>query len=380
MSQGDDFDQVILALNEAAMDESCWPRAAVLIDNACGTKGSCLIFGQGKAQRDVFFWTKNFYLAGERRTDFEADYFDGYYQADERVPRIKTLPDGKLVHVSELYTDQERNSSPVYNEFLPRTYTQDSLITHLEGPGLSQIVWSIADPVESTGWRTDQVEMMQRLLPHLRHCVSLRQALADVEAVGWSLYELLDNKNCGIIQLDRHGRILEMNDSASALLSRRTGLAARGGFLTVRDTSDNSRLQEVLHEALPRLARPATSGSVTIARAPAGSRLVLHVFPVEQSRTDFRTRRVAAIVMIVDPEANERIDPQLVGEAFGLTRTESVLAVSLASGLTIRDIAVSTGREESTIRWHMKKIFKKQGISRQAQLVQRVQTLKGIPR
>ena len=379
MSQQDLFDRILVALHEASMNESLWPATSALIDQACGTTGSYLLYGKGKLQRDVYFFSKNFCLGGELRKDIEEDYFGAYFLVDERVPRIRTLPDSTVFHVADLYTEEEKRSSPAYNELLPHTNTQDSVLVHLEGPGTTQIVWNIADPVESGGWRSSQIEMIKRLLPHVRHYVNVRQALTDARAVGTSLSKLLDNRNCGIVQLDRHERILHANDFAAALLRRGDAICQRERCLAAWDSSDNARLQELLRDALPRLVSPATGGSVTIGRKSMGPRLVLHVSPVDEGQTDYHTRGVAAIVMIVDPAAPESIDPGLVRDVFGLTRAESTVAVLLASGLTVREIAESTGRRESTVRWHMKQIFQKQRITRQTQLVRRVQTLSGFP-
>ena len=378
MSERHLFDRILVSLQEAIIDASRWPVTSALIDEACGTKGSYLLFGHGKSQSDVFFFSKEFCMGGERRTDIEENYFNTYYLVDERVPRIKSLPDSQLVHVADLYTQREKKISLAYNECLPITSTQNSLLARLDGLGASQIVWNIADPIEGGGWRSAQVEMIKRILPHVRHFVNLRQALADAEAVGLSLSRLLDNKSCGVIQLDPHGRIVETNDFAAALLRERDGLSERGSFLTARDPSDNARLQKLLERALPKFVGPATGGSVTIERVSTGPRLVLHVSLAQERQRVSRVNRVAAIVLIVDPGAKKHIDPGLVEEALCLTRAESLVAVSLASGLSIRDIALSTGREESTVRWHMKHIFQKQGISRQAQLVRRVQALGGL--
>ena len=50
--------------------------------------------------------------------------------------------------------------------------------------------------------------MVRRLLPHLRHHVIVRQALAEAGALGASLTGLLRKSGTGIIQLDGHGRIV----------------------------------------------------------------------------------------------------------------------------------------------------------------------------
>ena len=67
-----------------------------------------------------------------------------------------------------------------------------------------------------------------------------------------------------------------------------------------------------------------------------------------------------------------RIDPQFVAKSLNLTPKQSLVAVALAEGSSVRDIAVATGREESTIRWFVKEINYKLGISRQTQLVRMV--------
>ena len=79
-------------------------------------------------------------------------------------------------------------------------------------------------------------------------------------------------------------------------------------------------------------------------------------------------------------ESRPRIDAGLVAEALDLTPAESRLATMVAVGQTVRDIAEMTGRTEATVRRHLKEIFRKQGISRQADLARLVLSLDGFPR
>ena len=67
-----------------------------------------------------------------------------------------------------------------------------------------------------------------------------------------------------------------------------------------------------------------------------------------------------------------RIDPQFVAESLNLTPKESLVAVALAKGSSVRDIAAAMGRKEGTTRSLLKKINRKLGISRQTQLVRMV--------
>ena len=104
-------------------------------------------------------------------------------------------------------------------------------------------------------------------------------------------------------------------------------------------------------------------------------RLVLHVSPVGDRFLYQGASEVAAVVLLVEPETRVTADPELVGSALGLTAAESRVAIMLAEGFTLRDIAAATGRSTGTVRWHLQQIFEKNGISRQVELVQLVRSL-----
>ena len=379
MSQQDAFDRIVAALHDAALDDARWAAASALIDDACGAKGNMLVFGDGRSHDDVEIYMARICYRGQRHEEWERRYFADYYPRDERIPRLRQLPDGKLVHVRSLYTAQEAKSSATYNEALPQSDAQDGLNVRLDGPNGSRIVWAIADPAGEDGWSPAQIGLIERLLPHIRQYMRVRHTLHDAGALGASLNALLDNGRSGVIQLDRRGRIVEANDRARFLLRRGDGLCDQNGCLHARAPTDNAALQGLLAKALPRYGGQGVSGSMLVSRALDLPQLVLHLSPVDDGGSDIRARRVAALALIVDPGGQTRIDPELVAATLDLTPMESRVAVLLAQGNTVRDIALAAGRTENTIRWHMKNIFNKHHISRQFELVQLVLALAGLP-
>ena len=100
------------------------------------------------------------YAHGQRREDLEREYFDNYYPHDERVPRIRRLPDSQMVHIPDLYTDQELKTSLAYNEGLRRTDGQNGLNVRLDGPHGSRIVWAVSNPTATDGWGSDQIQLI----------------------------------------------------------------------------------------------------------------------------------------------------------------------------------------------------------------------------
>ena len=372
MSQYDAFNRILASLHEAMLDDAHWAATAALIDDACRATGNGLVVGEGAGDDAQVFFAK-YTFRGQRRQDLERQYFQLYYPLDERLPRLRQLPDSRLAHVSGLFTDAELKTSPVYNEWLQRCGARNGLNARLDGPGGSRIIWTLGDPIAGSGWGSAQIDMIQGLLPHIRQFVRVRYALAGAEALGASLSGLLDNTRLGVIHLDRRGRIVEANDPARDILRQDDGLFDRDGFLSAWLPDDHADLERLLGRALAAVGgQTPASGSMAVRRAPGLPPLTLHITPVGVQQTDFGRWRVAALVLVVDPASRPTIDARLVAEALGLTPSQSQVASMLAAGSSVRDIATATGRQENTVYKHLKQMYRKLGISRQADLVRLV--------
>ncbi len=99
---------------------------------------------------------------------------------------------------------------------------------------------------------------------------------------------------------------------------------------------------------------------------------MVHVKPGGVSQPDYGARHVAALVLIVEPGRHHRIDPGPVAAVLGLTPPESRVAVGLAEGKNVRDMARATDLTEGAIYWRLKQIYQKLPISRQVDLVRLV--------
>lgn len=376
----DPFQQLLLLIHEAALDDSLWPRAARAINEVTQAKGHFLGYGTGPERRSVEEVSfARMFFGGERIRDRVEEYASVYWRRDEAFPRLKQLPKATIRSFPDLYTDREKMTSPAFNQIHRQLHMQSGLAACLDGLGDSRIVWCLAGPDTSGVWGSTQIETVSALLPHIHQFVRVRQTLADAEARESSLAGLLDNGRCGVIQLDRDGRIVEANDKASTLLRQGEGLSDPDGFLRARHPTDNQKLQELLARVLTPLGVLPCPGSMTVRRSAARTRLALHIHPVASSGRHSPSGRVAALVLVVDPERRVEVDPEMIEVALGLTPAESRLAVMVATGYSLRTIAALTRRTEGTVRWHLKQIFRKQGISRQSDLVRRVLALDGIP-
>ena len=371
MSDQDAYQRILASLSDAMLDDSHWPATSALIDEACGLTGNAVLVGEGPKD-DMRVLTVGFYCRGERHEELEREYLEVYHPIDERVPRVRRLPDSRLVHVTGLYTAEELKTSPTYNELLLRANSRNSLNVRLDASEGSHITWALGDPAASDGWGSSQIGMIRTLLPHIRQFIRVRQTLVRAEARHTSVAALLDTPRIGVLHLDRRGRIMEVNDRAGSILRQGDGLSEGDGMLRAREAADRLRLETLVASALPAPGTVAVSGSMLLGRGSGSPPLVVHVKPVAVPQPDYGARHTAALMLIVEPGRGHRIDPDLVAGILGLTPMESRVAVWLAQGKSVRDMAEATGHTEGSIYWHLKQIYQKQPVSRQADLVRLV--------
>ena len=231
MSDASPFERIVASLHEAAFDDTRWPATSALMDEAIGAKGNSIVFADESSPGDIRILLARFLYRGERREELEQEYFAEYYRLDERVPRVRRLPD---------QPDRPRHR-PLHRgraEALGRV--QRRAVAGLR-PGQSQRAArrprGLAHCLghQRPGRRQRLVGRSARPRParpsHLRHYLSVRQALKEAGALGASLAALLDKTGSGVLHLDQHGRIVTANDVARNLLRRGDALSDEGGEL-----------------------------------------------------------------------------------------------------------------------------------------------------
>ena len=372
MSEQEAFERIVAALNGAAFDETRWGTAFALIDEALATHGSTLVFTDGAFPEDVRSHTFSTWMRGQRHREIERVYLETYHPIDERVPRVRLLPDSKLTHISDVYTEEELKTSAAYNAARSFGHGGNGIHVRLAGPSGGNIHWFVHDPVHGGDWSSAPLDSIRRLLPHIRQTMCFQQALAGADALGATLTGLLETTGLGVIQIDARGRILAANDRAADLLRLGDGLCDKGGFLAADTPQEDAKLQDLLNRVLPRFGAPGVGCSMSVRRRGVPLPLVLHVNPVRGRDTVHPAWPAAALVLVVDPARGTRVDPAAIAAALDLTTMESRVAARLADGMSVRDIAAAMGRQQSTIRSHIKHIFTKHGLSRQVDLVRLV--------
>ena len=115
MSPDDAFERILASWYEAALGDARWPATSALIDGACGAAGNALTVGEGTDGRDRIYYAR-LLSRGASRQDLAHEYFEVHSPHDAGMRRLMDRPESRRVHLPDLRTEDERRTSPVYNE------------------------------------------------------------------------------------------------------------------------------------------------------------------------------------------------------------------------------------------------------------------------
>jgi DNA-binding CsgD family transcriptional regulator len=182
----------------------------------------------------------------------------------------------------------------------------------------------------------------------------------------------------GAIVIDRDGRVLRANATATRLLADGDGLTLIAGRVRARATRDDERLQQATDRAATGAGHveDLDAACVDVARPGRASLSVLAV-PSEAQTLQVFESRLPVTLFIVDPELGVTPSPDTLRELLGFTAREAEFATFLMRGLSVKDASRALGVSLTTARTFLARITAKTDTHSQAELMV---LLSAIPR
>jgi DNA-binding CsgD family transcriptional regulator len=319
-----------------------------LLDHASGTGDWVAIQGhcdRGMAAYDQHFW----------------DY-------DIVAKRALQVPQFRAVASHEVVSDKEYLNSSFYNDFC-KPYLNNTF----------RIIGSVFELQESTRvtlgfhrkddagpFSPEESALITSLIPHLRRALLIRSRLMDARRRLSATQAALDRIRYGVLILSRRFEVVLTNKYAEAILKRRDGLSMdRFGRLC----AESHRETEAIAAAILRCKDSRTAVALRVSR-PSGSpdyELLLSPIPSRPPAEMFEHGSVA--VFLRDPQHVPAPQASILNGLYDLSAAEADVAIALARGLSLQEIAAKSGRGIETVRSHLRSIFQKTGTSRQSELV-----------
>jgi DNA-binding CsgD family transcriptional regulator len=206
------------------------------------------------------------------------------------------------------------------------------------------------------------------LLPHLRRAVTISEVL-DARAIEKArMAETLDALKCGVVLTNRGGAITHANRVAERIFRHGGPVQTVRGMLTANLPAAAKKLHDAIRLAASDESTVGKAGLAIRLNEDGEKPLFAHVLPLRGGGLCSRMEPQAAAVFI-GPGQDEAEAAEAMTVSFGLTRAESRLLESLLAGHTLAESARVSGVAFVTAKTHLKNIFQKMGVNRQAELM-----------
>ena len=359
-----DLSDAIDRIYSAVLDPTAWsPILTDIVDRAGGTQAVFLRTNIVSGDGEVFLSRYNDEGAWAPYRAYYAAINPLHNVADPNDYAAGWRP--RMLRDEDWMSREEQEATEYYNDFLRPIDACYGLYVRLALD--DRVLTTISVGRGAARGRFD-AEAMKALTPlhgHLIRAANLSQRFSQVRHFADSALAALDAAFDPLLLLDAQGRLVHANRAGERLLSSGAIVQGTGGRLSTGARHLSARMEQALSLALRSDQRQASSFPLTDGNGIAAAEV--SVLPIALGSAFDMPGGPAILVRVSPTAANDRTQALLA--RCGLTAAERGLALSLASGSSLRETATAAGISVNTARRHLASIFDKTGVHRQVELV-----------
>ncbi len=367
MTEADALSALVADIYDAALDRLLWPRVLAQIASFVGASAAGLlskntISNVGDAH--YHFGVSEHYLRLYRET---------YWQFDPLAPLV-FYDAGRVTTVSDYIPDDEFREGRFYKEWVePQGFINSANVVLEKSATICAILSIIRGKVD--GLVDDNARRrMELITPHVRRSVLIGNIIDLKAAEAATFADTLDGIAAGMFLVDENGRIVHANAAGRALLAAGEILRAAGDRLAAVNGQADQSLLDIFTAAGSGDAAVGTKGIAVPLSARDGECYVAHVLPLTSgTRRRAGTAYAAVAALFVHKAAlTTPSPPEAIAKTYTLTPSELRVLLAIVNIGGVADTAAALGIAETTVKFHLRRLFEKTGARRQADLVKLV--------
>ena len=353
---------VVDALYTAALDPERWDDALSAVSQSVGAIGTCMVpIGAGTVMRSI---------TSESLAEANVAYQETWWRMDTPTARLvsRGVRPGSVGTDRVVMEEAEIRRDPFYQEFLAAHGIGQSLAA-VASLGSGRLLSIAAQRSLKKGlYERDEVETMAVLSPHIGRAISIATSLVEARRVAGDLANAIERLAWGVVLLDTKGNVRHVNAVAETLMG--DGLSVSHRRVRAASRDDDTALQTAIKAALPD-TRIVPSNGVMVRRPSGRPPFFVEVAPVRPrlDALEIMTFGAGGVMLLIRSSASAPKDVVHHLRAMGLTPAEARLAEIIGRGHTLRAVAEMSGITYETARAHLRSVFAKLSIRRQADLV-----------
>jgi len=162
------------------------------------------------------------------------------------------------------------------------------------------------------------------------------------------------------------------NFAGHQFIAGRHGMQVKDGKLTATRQGDTEALDDMLAEVSDPASRAIHPGVLKLSSRQGRPTKVMLLMPMRTAAAPapkcVRLPERLVLLAVIDPPNRLLPDEHLVRSVYGLSVAEARIALKIAAGKSLSQIALESRTSLHTVRTQLKAVFAKTGTSRQAEL------------
>jgi DNA-binding CsgD family transcriptional regulator len=218
--------------------------------------------------------------------------------------------------------------------------------------------------------QASDMELLGLIAPHLERAIRIDQHFKAIDLRAAAACDAMERLPYGIFFLCKAGAVLYSNELGRSIIARADGLSVNNRRIFALHSADDKKLQALIRDVIDSGQEGGlnSGGDLAVSRKEAATPYAVQAFPLASKVRLFTKDQPAAMIIVGDPDRKLRLKAQELTALYGLTATESRVALLLAKGLRPAQVCQIEHISPNTLKTHRKRIFAKMGIETQAQL------------
>ncbi len=201
---------------------------------------------------------------------------------------LLTNYEGTWMRLSEQLPATELQRNEWYTDFVLKSGVRDIVAAQISTTTSHSVIFGVHEGIGEKPLPTANLRRLDQLLEPLRRAAEVQLRLREL---GWRsavLARAFDQVSTGVIVVDAHGFVVEMNGLAERVVRRGDGLVLQNGALGAARVFETAKLGAAIASAT-RPGPAATSSRILIGRHRSKHDYILAVSPLGGSRLLFRS-------------------------------------------------------------------------------------------
>ncbi|MFV0644179.1 MAG: helix-turn-helix transcriptional regulator [Sphingomonadaceae bacterium] len=359
MREAEALDEVVATLYSCACVEESWESALEAVRHFIGGTTACLRIRQTSGESRDYLTSVGLHCTNALTREWE--------NRAER-DRVDTACMHGEVRVCTWHPGEDEIANEVIGE-IKAFGISETLYHCFAKSDRSTLTLALTRDEGDPSFDQRDFDKVRHIGKHFAYAVKLREQHIKHGLAGRHQAEALDQLSIGGLLVDRFGSVIPLNKTATDLLADGDCLRLNHGKISAALRGCNTRLQEILKKTITGETDGQSTYALAIERRSERRPFGVVIYATKTMCPVSNRMENSALIFVRDAETSFETDPLLLQKLFSFTPAEANLAIGLAKGQPLKEIESSLSIRHNTARAHLRAMFIKAEVTRQAELV-----------